>query len=355
MKTNITKICIVLLLSIFSIIFVYNDDFLYSNKIMKITEITTKSTDEYQNYIGFKEKHYERIIKGTITNGKDKGKEIIVNYEETSSSVVTDKYKVSDKVFIENNEISGLKRDFYIAILVVIFIDLIYIVGNYKGLLSILSVTLNFVIFYIGLELYFKGINILFICIIESIIFAILSLAISNGLNKKTKSAIASVITSFIILLVGTLIITKITNYNGINFNEIKFLTVPPEDIVLPELLLGSIGAIMDVAITMSSSISELIEKDKDISVKNLKKSSKQIGKDIMSTMSNVLFFTYLCAGLPIYVLAARNGYSLFNFVSTNFSLELTRFLIGSIGIIMTIPISTMIAIKFFKRGEVDE
>ena len=148
-----------------------------------------------------------------------------------------------------------------------------------------------------------------------------------------------------------TSIIIKITNYKGINLNELSFLTVPAKDIILPELLIGSLGAIMDVSITISASIAELIEKNKKISKKQLNKSAKQIGSDIMTTMTNVLFFTYICSGLPIYVLAIRNGFSIYNYITTNFSLELTRFLVGSIGIIMTIPISTYITIKVFKRG----
>ena len=107
----------------------------------------------------------------------------------------------------------------------------------------------------------------------------------------------------------------------------------------------------MDVAITISSSISELIQKDNNISVKNLQKSAREIGKDIMSTMSNVLFFTYLCSGLPIFVLALRNGFSMYNYISSNFTLELTRFLIGSIGIVLTIPVSAHTSIKLMKRG----
>ena len=53
-------------------------------------------------------------------------------------------------------------------------------------------------------------------------------------------------------MLILLLIVTKTTNYKGINFNELSFLTIPVDDIILPELLIGTIGAIMDVAITMS-------------------------------------------------------------------------------------------------------
>ena len=145
--------------------------------------------------------------------------------------------------------------------MIVIFLNLLYIVGSYKGLLSVLSVVLNLVIFYIGLALYFKGINLLFLCVIEMIIFSIISLILASGFNKKTLSAIISVIISTLVMLITIVIIINFTGYKGINFNELSFLTVPIEDIILPELLIGSTGAIMDVAITISASISELIQK----------------------------------------------------------------------------------------------
>ncbi len=336
--------------SIFFLFFVYNNDFLYSKEIMKIKNIKVMNEETLENTVGLKEKHYTKKITGIITNGKNKNKKKSLLYEETYSSVITDKYRVGDKVILSGNDIE-LKRDFYVALLIVIFVNSIYIVGSFKGLLSIISVVLNLIIFYIGLYLYFKGINLLFITVIEMIAFGILSLSLASGINKKTLSAIISVIISTFVMMILLLTVVKITNYKGINFNEISFLTVPLEDVILPELLIGTVGAIMDVAITMSSSISELVDKDKNISVKKLNKSSKEIGKDIMSTMSNVLFFTYLCAGLPIFVLAIRNGFSIYNYISTNFTLELSRFLIGSIGIIMTIPISTFVSIKLMKRG----
>ena len=341
---------ILLIVSVFLLVLVYNDDFLYKNKIIKVTNIETIEEEVLQNSLGFKETYYTKKITGVITNGKDKGKEKSVTVEETSSSVVTDKYKVNDKLIIKGTDIE-IKRDFYLIFMFVLFINLIFIVGSYKGLLSVLSVAINSIIFYIGLLLYFKGINLLFICVVESILFSILSLILASGVNKKTMSAVISVITSTIIITIMLLVIVYFTNYKGINFNEISFLTVPLEDIILPELLIGSMGAIMDVAITISSSIAELIEKDKKISEERLNKSAKEIGKDIMSTMSNVLFFTYLCAGLPIFVLALRNGFTMYNYITTNFSLELTRFLVGSIGIIMTIPISAFISIRLMKRG----
>lgn len=345
------KIGILILVSILLLVFIDNDDFLYSSPILKITKIETTEEEVLENSLGLKEKHETKKIEGIITNGKNKNTKKTIEVEDTYSQVVTNHYKVGDKLILEGNDIN-LKRDFYLAFMVILFIDLIYIVGSIKGILSIVSLILNMIIFYIGLFLYFKGINLLFLCIIEMILFGIISLVLASGVNKKTFSAIISVLSSTLVMLILILIIVKTTNYKGINFNELSFLTVPLEDIIIPELLIGSFGAMMDVSITISSSLSELIEKDKKISKKNLKKSAKEIGKDIMSTMSNVLFFTYLCAGLPIFVLAIRNGFSMMNYIGTNFSLELSRFLVGSIGIISSIPLSANISILLLKRGD---
>ncbi len=355
MKNKKIVFVVIFLLAIFITIFIYNDDFLYTREIMKIDKITTLKTDEEQNSLGLKEKYYYRSITGTITNGKNRGKKNTISYEETYSSIVTDKYKVGDKVFIEKDSIDGLKRDTYITALFFLFVLSIFLVGEYSGLLSVVSVVINSIIFYIGILLYSKGINLLVICSIEIIIFTILSLFLANGINKKTFSAIISTLISILVILVMVLLIFSLNNYKGINFNGMSFLTIPPELVFISELLIGSLGAVMDVSITISSSIAELIAKDKNISVKNLNKSSKEIGKDIMSTMTNVLFFTYLCSGLPTIVLALRNGFSMYNYVTSNYSLELSRFLVGSIGIIMTIPIATFISIKVFKRGDINE
>jgi len=337
------------------IIFSYNDDYIYKNTIMKINkkEILKESSDT--NTLGLEEKYYQKAITGVITNGKDKGNKKTLQYEETYSSVITEKYSVGDKVFISNNNIDGLKRDTYIAILIAIFVISIFIVGNFRGLLALVSVIINTTIFCLSLDLYFKGVNLLFLCSIEAIIFTILSLILAGGRNRKTYTAIISTLVSLIVLFIMSILVIKFTNYKGINFNEISFLTVPFKDVIIVELLIGGLGAIMDVSITMSASIAELILKDKNISIQSLKKSGKDIGKDIMSTMINVLFFTYLCSGLPVFVLAFRNGFSFYNYITTNFSLELARFLVGSIGILLAIPISQFIAIKYLRRGDVHE
>lgn len=334
------------------ILFSFHNDFLYSTPILKIKEITIEEVEESSNSLGFTEKYYMQKITGILTNTKEKGKSITIENEYTTSNVVTERYEVGDKLLIQDKEIKSLKRDSYLIAVTGIFILGLLCIGYQQGLFTIISVVTNTIIFCIGIKIYLNGIPLLLLCIIESFLFASISLLLTNGFHKKTYLSILSVFLSFTILVCLSLLVTKITNYKGISFNEISFLTVPVTDVLICELLIGGLGAIMDIAITITSAHNELIIKNPNITKKELRISLSNIGSDVMGTMINVLFFTYFCGSLPVFVLAIRNGYSIFNFFSTNFSIELSRFLIGSIGILLTIPITIFLSTNLYKRGE---
>jgi len=106
----------------------------------------------------------------------------------------------------------------------------------------------------------------------------------------------------------------------------------------------------MDVAITMSSSIFGLYEKNNNIPVKALKTSGMEIGKDIMGTMTNILFFAYISGSIPMLILYFKNASALGFTLSLNLSLELARALTGGIGIVLTIPIGLYTSLFFINR-----
>src|SRR5699024_11347628 len=96
---------------------------------------------------------------------------------------------------------------------------------------------------------------------------------------------------------------------------------------------------------TISSSIYEIYEDNKNITITQIKKSGFTIRKDIMGTMTNILFFAYVSVSIPILILYITNRSPLGFTLSINLSLEVARALAGGIGIVLTIPISLYIAI----------
>ena len=350
---------ILIIISIISIIFTYHNHSFYKDTIAKITNIKEEYvTTELSDY-GYKEDVYNQNITAVIKNGKYKNKVITIENQYYSGQIYSEKYHKNDELFvsletnkdkIRNIHIEDYKRDKYIVILLVSFILIIVLVGQLKGFLSIISLIINIIVFNTMVYLNAKDLSLPLLSFIGTIIFSSICLILVSGKNKKTLSAIISSITGVSITMLISLLVIHITKYSGIRFENMELLTRPYEGIFISEIILGGLGAIMDISISISSSLNELLEKDPKISSKQLIKSGFNIGKDIMGTMINVLFFTYICSVIPNLCILFRNGINLSSLIYSYITLEMTRALIGAIGITITIPISIYITVLMYKR-----
>lgn len=351
---------ILLLVGIGFIIFTYNDYFLYNKTIAKVVETKDTYVTTETITFGYLEDIYEEEIKAKVLNGEHKGEIVTITNEYHKGEAYDQRYKEGDELFISINKdkdsiknvhIEGYKRDKYIVILTVFFSLIIILVGRIKGFLSIISVIINIVLFNILVYMHaYKIAGLAILSFIGAIIFSIICLTLVSGFNKKTLSAVISSIIGVAVVTLISLIVIKITKYSGIRFEQMELLTRPYESIFISEIILGGLGAIMDISISMSSSLNELIEKDNKISRKQLIKSGFNIGKDIMSTMINVLFFTYICTGIANLTIYLRNGITLNTLLDEYISLEMTRALTGAIGITITIPIAIYTTLLIYKR-----
>src|SRR5690625_986677 len=185
---------------------------------------------------------------------------------------------------------------------------------------------------------------------ITVIIFTSLLLYHVNVLHEKTYAAIIATLLGTFLSVFITCIAMWLTNENGLYYEEMQFLTRPYQLVFLAGLFIGSLGAVMDVAISIAAALFEMYERNNDISIQTLKKSGFDIGKDIMGTMTNILFFAYISGSIPMLILYIKNYSPLGFTLSMNLSLEITRALSGGIGIVITIPIGLYTTIFFIQR-----
>ena len=359
LKKNL-KIIIFIFIAIFLIIFTYNDYNLYDDTIVRVINTKEEYVSTEEVTFGYKESIYNEEIEAKVMNGEYKGEIVKFNNEYHKGEAYDQRYAIGDELFVslyvKNNiikrvNIDGYKRDKYIVLLILLFVFIIMLVGHLKGLLSVFSVVINIILFCFLIHINaIKSIGLVPLSFMVAILYSIVSLTLVSGVNKKTLSAIISSILGVILIFIISFIVIKITNYSGIRFDQMELLTRPYEEIFISEIILGGLGAIMDISISISSSLNELIEKNKRISVKALRKSGFNIGQDIMGTMINVLFFTYICTGISNLVIFFRNGVSISNLMTEYISLEMTRALTGAIGIVITIPISIYVSLYLYKR-----
>lgn len=346
-----------------SVIFVNNNYSFYERPIAKVLKTTlvdtTKVTDLHNN----EDQLYSQQIIAELKNGDKKGEHIHLTNEYSSSGAYDQEYQVGNELFVwmdtntdADGELTGsiknVKRDKYVLIVAWMFIFTLLIVGKKQGLFSIVSLAVNAVLLSYALDMYVKTstISLLVACSISAILFTAISLLLVNGFNEKTYAAIiATLLATFVSLLIAYLVLW-LTSEEGLRYEEMQFLTRPPQTVFMAGVLVGSLGAVMDVAITMSSSIFGLYEKNNHISIKALTNSGMEIGKDVMGTMTNILFFAYISGSIPMLILYMKNGSPLGYTLSMNLSLELARALAGGVGIVLTIPIGLYISIFFVNR-----
>ncbi|MFC0469046.1 YibE/F family protein [Halalkalibacter kiskunsagensis] len=346
-----------------SVVFVNNNYSFYERPIAEVIKTNLIDKTEMIDLLNNEDYLFTQNIIAEVKNGEEKGKLIHLVNDYSSSKAYDHEFHVGNQLFvtidanIENNgdltgTIQDVKRDKYLLIVAWIFIFTLLFVGKKQGLYSIISLVINALLLSYALDVYLNNSNIslLLICSISVILFTVISLLLVNGLNEKTYAAIIATLIGTFISLFITYLVLWLTSEKGLRYEELQFITRPYQMVFLAGLFLGSLGAVMDVAITMSSSIFGLYEKNNNIPIKALIKSGMEIGKDIMGTMTNILFFVYISGSIPILILYFKNA-SPFGFtLSMNLSLELARALAGGIGIVLTIPIGLYTAIFFVNR-----
>lgn len=361
-RKNKAFLCIVLLLCLFSvalIIFTANDCFLYPGKtIVQITEVDEQPDHtEYSVDGEHSETVYLQTVRARVVYGDETGKEIEFTNLRTESNVYDTRYRCGDKLFVHSEDdgswtVENVKRDTYVVAMLAITVVILFIVGRRKGVLAVVSVAVNAAVFWFCLKAYLSGANLLAVCIGAAAFFTVVCLTLIGGFKRMTAIAVISTFAGAAVTFGITCIVIYGLDFKGLYVEGLEYLIIATDYRVtfMSELLIGGLGATMDIAMSISSALCELKEKDPDISFKALLRSGREIGKDITGTMTNVLLFTFLCGGIPLMMVIVRSGVPMLKYVFGNSNLEIARFLVGSIGIVLTVPISCFVASSMLSR-----
>ena len=353
------EIMILILFSLVIIIFFYNNHFLYKTPILSVTKVENNIKDSSM----FRETYYDQKVTGIIKNGKYKNQKFTIMNTVAITGVYGEFIHENSEIFLEISdkgeaiEVVGVKRDKYIAILAIIFIDLMILTADQKGIKTLISFIINIIISALSIfviQKNFNKVNMLFLYFGISVLFIVLSLYITNGKSRKTLSAILSAIISLFISFGLAFVLINIYS-EDIAIWTLEYIEAvyEYENFFYVTILLCGLGAIMDISITISSSLNELIERDSKIERKALIKSGREIAKDIVGTMINVMLYTCYTPIIPLVLLAIKNNVSLSDALYLYGEIDLIAVLCSSISIVLAIPISLYVAIFILKPKEV--
>ena len=355
MKPVKRKIALIIILLVGTIVacFVYNDAFLYDTTIGRVISVENKLSHEEEGLNGEMERYYDQVLGVLILNGKYKGNTIDITNTYTSSGVNDERYRKGTQLLIALNSsgdggsILEKKRDVYVVMFFVAFIILLVLVSGKHGAVVTVSFIINLILLVFSLKIYDSYGNLLKVTMVVMLLFSVLTLLFAGGLHKKTFAAILSTLLT-VIMCFGIYMLTMKTS-ERIPYEMMDYVVNSKDlaDLFLAGTLMGSLGAVMDVSISIAAGVSEVVSRTEEITVRALVSSIREMGYDIMGTMINVLFFTYLSGTIPILVLKIKNGYTLYHLVRFQLVFETICFLIGAIGIVLAIPVSGFFSFMF--------
>ncbi|WP_234124271.1 YibE/F family protein [Clostridium hydrogenum] len=292
----------------------------------------------------------DNLIDNTDTNKNDleyynvkKNDEVILHYDVDKGGNITNVY-INDFIRYKN-----------LITIVGIFIMLQIIIGGRKGVVSLFTLILTIIfVVKIIMPLILKGNNPVIPTIIICIMILVMNFLLISGFTKKSLGAILGTSLGMIISGILFYISGSILRVTGMSYEDSQTLsevlmgkTVDIRGIFFCCIMLGALGAIMDIGITISSTMYEIKKGNPNISEKELIKSGMNVGKDIMGTMSNTLILAYLGSAMIMLIIFASDGMSFIEIINQDIvSSEILKALIGGIGIVLTIPITVLINTK---------
>lgn len=248
-------------------------------------------------------------------------------------------------------------RNDSLLLLFIVFVILLLLIAKGKGLFSLFGMIFTFaVIFTFILPRLLAGDNPILIAVVASAVIIPVSFYLSHGLNKKTTIAIIGSLLSLVITAILASIFTTLGHLTGLSSEEAGMLSVDRhslnmKSILLAGIVIGALGVLDDITVSQAAIVDELATTAKLTKASSLYSRSMIIGKDHITSMVNTLVLAYAGASLPLLLIFANNPHPFADIVNYEIvAEEIIRTLVGSIGLIISVPITTLIASYWYQR-----
>lgn len=300
-----------------------------------------------------------QIVSLKLTSGKWKGKTV----EATSSSAYLygAHCKKGSKVIAIVSESQGemtasvysQNREMQLYLIIAIFVFTIILIGGKKGLASVIGLGFTILcILFLFLPMIYKGISPIWSAVLVVILTTVATMYLVGGISRKTMTAILGTVSGVLISALFAMLFCKMTNISGYNVSDIEDLIyirdqtgIKVGELLFSGILISALGAVMDVAMSISSTIEEIHCQNSELTIKELFQSGMNVGKDMMGTMSNTLILAFAGGSINTLVFIFAYNYEYLQVVNMYaIGIEIIQGIASSMGVILTVPITSFLA-----------
>ena len=250
----------------------------------------------------------------------------------------------------------------FMVVVGILYGILLILMGKSKGVNTVISLTLTVgAVFWVFVPAVLNGKNIYVWRRSVTLFIIVMTVLFINNLSDKTYTAAIGCVRGTAVTAAITLAVCFGLHLSGMINQEAMYLLflneanpIDLKAVIFASVVFGAVGAVMDVAISLSSSLAEIKENAPNIGAKQIFKSGMNIGKDMLGTMSNTLVLAYIGSSLSVTLLLfaynSGNGTALMN--TEMIIVRLLEALAGSFGILLTIPLTSFVCGIFYGSEE---
>lgn len=308
------------------------------------------------------------LVSIQLTSGPDAGKTVDTFNFISERSAYEIRVKPGDKVIVAvthnfgktSYHVSDFDRVDYVYVLAGLFVLALVIFGGIIGAKSLVVIAFSMLlIFKIFIDQVLNGqYSLMLLTLVVTTVIAVATQLTVSGFSKKTLAAVLGTVGGVMVAGLLSLVSIKFMHLTGLDSEEAMLLKavslshIDFQGVLFAGMVFGALGAVMDVAISIASAVSEIKSVQPAIGFKELVRAGMNVGRDIMGTMSNTLILAYAGSSLPLMLLiASQKNASMVKILNLNMIVtEIARALTGSIGLICAIPLTAIITAMLLNR-----
>ncbi len=300
-----------------------------------------------------------RVAAFRLNQGPDQGDQFIQEFPLVAET--TPDFTVGEKVILSyvpdagegfEYQFSDRQRRGVLRWLALGFAVAVLALGRWRGLGALGGLAASMlVLFTFVLPAIIDGRSPLLVAIVGAAAIAYVALYVAHGFNQLTTVALLGTLASLALTAVLSAVVTAAANFSGFATEESLFLTLVPGQtieitgLILAGAVLGALGAIDDVTVTQASAVWELRAANPRLGQLDLFRSGIRIGRDHIASTVNTLALAYAGAALPLLLLFILADQSLGTIANSEIvAIEIVRTLVGSVGLVAAVPITTWLA-----------
>lgn len=335
-------------------------------RVIRVTDVQVQNAAGESEFVTVK-------FKAQALNSDLRGKTLEVVQEIDKSYAFSPRQvEENDKILVDSFNQNGQQFFYFgdfiritpLMWLLAIFCVLVIVFSKMQGLKTVISLGFTCIsVFCVLIPAILNGHNVYLWSILVCVFITVMTLAIISGFNMKSLCAGIGCVCGVMCAGLITVIMDIFLNMTGLIEEESIYLVqLYPDNpinlkaIIFAMIIVGAVGAVMDVSMSISSSLYELRIKSPDIRPKELMKSGFTIGRDMMGTMANTLVLAYIGSSLTSVLLLVAYNSSIEQVVNRELIVaEILQALAGSMGMLLTLPLTSAVCSVIYYNKSLKE